>query len=100
MGGMFAGMMEMPQPMVLAMTAGSMVGHLATRSLGQYDLPIPRPPTGPADELLLLVPHPGAFADEWSLAADDLGLWGRVPEIANHSGHCWPHVPPRWANLT
>src|SRR3546814_3287557 len=28
MGGMFAGMMEMLQPMVLAMTAGSLVGHL------------------------------------------------------------------------
>ena len=27
---------------MLAMTAGSMVGHLAQRALGQYDLPIPR----------------------------------------------------------
>src|SRR5437868_2401049 len=31
-------------PMMLGLQAGSMVGHLASRSLGQYDLPIPRPP--------------------------------------------------------
>jgi len=28
---------------MLGMTAGSMIGHLARRSFGQYDLPIPRP---------------------------------------------------------
>ena len=35
-------MMQFLGPMMLAMTAGSMVGHLAQRALGQYDLPIPR----------------------------------------------------------
>ena len=39
--GMFSGMLQMFQPMVLAMTAGSMVGHLAQRTFGQYDLPDP-----------------------------------------------------------
>ena len=57
MAGMFAGMLQMLQPMVLAMTAGSMVGHLGHRSLGQYDLPIPRPSRAGADELLLVVPE-------------------------------------------
>ena len=41
--------------MMLGMTAGSMVGHLATRCFGQYDLPIPRPPS---DELPILVGQP------------------------------------------
>jgi putative hydrolase len=100
MGGMFAGMLQMFQPMVLAMTAGSMVGHLARRSLGQYDLPIPRPP-GQAgrDELLLVVPNLDGFAAEWSLAADDLRLWVCVHELAHHAVFGVPHVRARMDEL-
>jgi putative hydrolase len=91
--GMFAGMLQMFQPMVLAMTAGSMVGHLGQRTLGQYDLPIPRPLTGQgADELLLVVPNMDAFADEWSLPRDDVRLWVCVHEIAHHAVLGVPHV--------
>lgn len=93
MSAMFAGMMQMLQPMVLSMTAGSMVGHLASRSLGQYDLPIPRPITGPdADELLLVVPNIDAFADAWSINRDDVRLWVCVHEIAHHAVLGVPHV--------
>ncbi len=100
MGGMFAGMLQMFQPMVLAMTAGSMVGHLAQRSLGQYDLPIPRPATsGGTDELLLVVPNLDAFAEEWSLARDDLRLWICVHEIAHHAVFGVPHVRARMDTL-
>ena len=94
--GMFAGMLQMFQPMVLAMTAGSMVGHLGQRTLGQYDLPIPRPLAGPgADELLLVVPNMDAFADEWSLPREDVRLWVCVHEIAHHAVLGVPHVPRR-----
>src|SRR3546814_9849390 len=41
-------------PMMLSVTAGGMIGHLAQRSFGQYDLPIPREPS---DELLLVLPN-------------------------------------------
>ena len=99
-GGMFSGMLQMFQPMVLAMTAGSMVGHLAQRTFGQYDLPIPRPLTGPAaDELLLVVPNLDAFADEWSLAPDDLRLWICVHEVATHAVLGVPHVRARLDDL-
>jgi putative hydrolase len=100
MGGMFDGMLQMFQPMVLAMTAGSMVGHLAQRTFGQYDLPIPRPLTGPsADELLLVVPNLDAFAREWSLAPDDLRLWICVHEVAAHAVLGVPHVRARLDDL-
>ena len=90
---MFAGMLQMLQPMVLSMTAGSMVGHLAQRTLGQYDLPIPRPiPSSGVDELLLVVPNIDAFADEWSLARDDVRLWVCVHELAHHAVLGVPHV--------
>ena len=91
--GMFAGMLQAFQPMVLAMTAGSMVGHLGQRTLGQYDLPIPRSTEGPhADELLLVVPNIDAFADGWSLARDDVRLWVCVHELAHHAVLGVPHV--------
>ena len=100
MAGMFAGMLQMFQPMVLAMTAGSMVGHMATRTFGQYDLPIPRPLTGPgADELLLALPNLDAFADEWSLAADDLRLWICIHEVAHHAVLGVTHVRARMDDL-
>jgi len=100
MGGMFNGMLQMFQPMVLAMTAGSMVGHLAQRTFGQYDLPIPRPLGGPsADELLLVVPNLDAFAREWSLAPDDLRLWICVHEVAAHAVLGVPHVRARLDDL-
>lgn len=90
---MFAGMLQMLQPMVLSMTAGSMVGHLGQRSLGQYDLPIPRPvPSGGTDELLLVVPNIDAFADEWSLSRDDVRLWVCVHELTHHAILGVPHV--------
>lgn len=98
--GMFTGMLEMLQPMMLAMTAGSMVGHLARRSFGQYDLPIPRPSSGPhADELLLIVPNMDAFAAEWSLPPDDLRLWVCVNDIAHHAIFNVPHVRARLDDL-
>jgi putative hydrolase len=100
LSGMLTGMMQMFQPMVLAMTAGSMVGHLAQRTFGQYDLPIPRPTTGAsADELLLVVPNLDAFASEWSLAPDDLRLWICVHEVASHAVLGVPHVRGRLDDL-
>lgn len=100
MAGMFSGMYQMLQPMMLAMTAGSMVGHLGRRSLGQYDLPIPRPSSGPhVDDLLLIVPNLDIFADEWSLPAADLRLWICVHEIAHHAVLGVPHVRDRLDDL-
>ena len=47
-------------PMMLGLTAGSMIGHLARRSFGQYDLPVPRPPS---DELAIVSANIDAFVD-------------------------------------
>ena len=100
LGGMLGPMLQMFQPMVLAMTAGSMVGHLAQRTFGQYDLPIPRPLTGAAaDELQLVVPNLDAFAEEWSLPPDDLRLWICVHEVASHAILGVPHVRARLDDL-
>jgi putative hydrolase len=87
--GFLGPLMKMVGPMMLGMTAGSMVGHLARRCFGQYDLPVPR---AVSDELLVVPGNLDAFGEEWSLPADDLRLWVCLQEIAVHSVLLVPHV--------
>jgi putative hydrolase len=84
-----APLLQMIGPMMLGMTAGSMVGHLARRSFGQYDLPIPRTPS---DELMVVPANLDEFGREWSLPADDLRLWICLQEVAVHTVLRIPHV--------
>jgi putative hydrolase len=83
-------------PLLFGMQAGAMVGHLATRSMGQYDLPIPRPPS---DELLVVSANIDAFGEEWSLPADDLRLWICLSELSTHAVLGVPHVRRRLEEL-
>jgi len=86
---MLAGLLRMMSPLTLGMSAGSMVGHLARRSFGQYHLPIPRPA---GDEVLVLPRAIDAFADDWSLGRDDLRLWVCLHELTHHAVLAVPHV--------
>lgn len=86
---MFAPMMQAMAPMLLAMTAGSMVGQLALRCMGGFDLPIPR---DSSHELLVLVHNVDHFAEEWSLPADEVRLWVCIHELAHHAVLGIPHV--------
>ena len=95
-GAWMAPLMAMIGPMMLGMTAGSMLGHLSRRSFGQYDLPVPRPE---GDELLLVVANLEAFGAEWSLPADDLRLWVCLHEITHHAVMNVPHVRARLDSL-
>lgn len=87
--GFMAPLMAMMGPMMLGMTAGSMIGHLSRRSFGQYDLPVPR---RPSDELMVIPANFERFASEWSIPTDDLRLWVCAQEIAVHSVLRIPHV--------
>jgi putative hydrolase len=77
-----APLMAMMGPMMMGMTAGSMIGHLSRRSFGQYDLPVPR---RAKDDLMVIPANFETFASEWSIPADDLRLWVCAQEIAMHS---------------
>jgi putative hydrolase len=94
--GFMGPLMKMIGPMMLGLTAGSMVGHLATRSFGQYELPIPRPA---GDELLLIVRNLDEFGEEWSLPPDDLRLWICLHEVTHHAVLSVPHVRARLDEL-
>ena len=84
-----APLMAMMGPMMMGMTAGSMIGHLSRRSFGQYDLPVPRRAN---DDLMVIPANFETFASEWSIPADDLRLWVCAQEIAMHSVLRIPHV--------
>jgi len=86
---LLGGMMKMLGPMMLGMTVGSMLGHLGRRSLGQYDLPLPR--TG-SHEVMVVPANIDAFGADWSLPTDELRLWVCLHELAHHAVLGVPHV--------
>jgi putative hydrolase len=88
----FGGLMAMMGPMMMGMAAGSMVGHLARTSFGQYDLPIPRPL---GDDIMVIPANLDEFAEQWTLPDDDLRLWVCLNELAHHSVLGVDHVRAR-----
>ncbi len=92
---MLAPMLDAMRPMLVGVTAGSMLGHLARRSFGQYDLPIPRD----GDEFLVVVPNLDEFAGEWSVPPDDLYLWICLHEATHHAVLRVPHVRAAMASM-
>ncbi len=93
---LFSNLPQMLGPLLLGMQAGSMVGQLAARAMGQYELPMPRPV---ADELLMIPLTIDHFAQEWSLDPDDVRLWVCLREVTNHVIVSRPHVRSRLDQL-
>lgn len=93
---MFEQMFASMRPMMVGVTTGSMVGHIAGKTLGTYDLPLPRPGT---NELLIVVSNLTALGQEWSLDADELKMWIVLSEVAHHSVLSLPHVAERLNGL-
>src|SRR5437868_3203632 len=83
-------------PVLLGMQSGLMVGHMAQRALGQYDVPIPR---ASSDELLVVPANLEAFGNEWSLPEEDLRLWILLHELVHHAVLGVPHVRGRLGQL-
>src|SRR6185312_6143049 len=78
---MMASLSALMAPSMMGMAVGSMVGRMAARAFGQYDLPIPR-----ADNTLLIVPaNLDRFAGEWSVPLDQMRLWVLAHEMIGHT---------------
>ena len=86
---MFAGITNMIAPMTMGMTVGSMVGHLAKKSLGQYDLPLPRPIK---NEIAIVPSTVDAFAKEWDLPLEDVRMWTLIRELVVHQLYSITHI--------
>jgi putative hydrolase len=86
---MFAGITNMIAPMTMGMTVGSMVGHLAKKSLGQYDLPLPRPIK---NEIAIVPTTVDTFAAEWDLPLEDVRMWTLIRELVVHQLYSITHI--------
>jgi putative hydrolase len=69
-------------PMFFGLQIGSVVGHLAQRTLGQYPLAIP---WAASDELLLVTTNIESFAADWSLPAEEALIWVCARELASNT---------------
>ena len=95
MMAMMANLSQMMQPAMMGMAVGSMVGRMAARTFGQYDLPIPR-----NDHALLIVPSSiDAFAAEWSLPVDEMRLWVLAQEMIGHTLFAIPTLREQFTAL-
>ena len=92
---MLGPMLKALNPTLLGMTAGSMVGHLGTRALGSYDLPIPRH----TNDVMVIGNNLAQFGQDWSLPHDDLRLWVCLHELTHHTVLSLPHVDQRITSL-
>jgi putative hydrolase len=92
MSQLFANLPQVLGPFLFGMQVGAMVGDLASRAMGQYDLPMPRPAN---DELLIVPSTIDSFATDWSLPADDVRLWVCLREITHHAVLSRPHIRAR-----
>jgi putative hydrolase len=95
MAQMMAGLGKMMAPAMMGMSVGSMVGNLARRAFGVYDLPIPR-----ATPALVLVPsNIDTFAEEWSIQLDEMRLWVLAHELAGLTLFSIDHVADHLRSL-
>jgi putative hydrolase len=85
-------LLTMMMPLLLGGWAGSMIGLLSHRALGQFDLPLPldQPPT-----LLFVTHNVDAFAQEWSLPLDELRYALALREVVHGAQRAVPWVRER-----
>src|SRR5664280_3620185 len=83
-------------PMFFGLQVGSVVGHLAQRTLGQYPLALP---WAPSDELLLVTSNIAEFASDWSLPEEEALLWVCARELATNTVLTRPDVRSRVEEL-
>ncbi len=88
--------MQQFMPPLLGLWAGSMIGLLSHRALGQYDLPLPldAPP-----KLLFVVRNVEAFGTEWTLPLDELRYALALREVVHGAQRSVPWVRARLVRL-
>jgi putative hydrolase len=79
---MMSSLNKMMAPAMMGMSIGSMIGQLSLRAFGQYDLPIPREPK---NQMLLVASNVEQFANELSIAVDDMRMWVLIHELTSHA---------------
>jgi putative hydrolase len=85
-------------PVLAAMQLGAAVGHLARSTMGQYELPVPRPDRH-RHRLLVVPANLDKFASDWSLPTEDVRLWVCLRDVTVHTVLGRPSVAQRFRDL-
>jgi putative hydrolase len=95
-GGQFMGLLlQQMGPLLLGLQVGSVLGDLARRVLGQYDLPVPRP----GSVVGFVAPNIAGFEREWSLPPMEFRLWVALHEVVHRFEFAGHWVRPHFNGL-
>jgi putative hydrolase len=83
-------------PLLMGAQVGSVLGFLAQRVLGQYDVAVPR--SGPA-AVLFVVPNIRRFESDWSLDRTDFRTWVALHEVTHRFEFARPWARERFIAL-
>jgi putative hydrolase len=92
MGGMLAQL----SPLLMGAQIGQVLGFLAQRVLGQYDVAVPR--SGPG-AVLFVVPNIRRFETDWSLDATDFRTFVAIHEVTHRFEFARPWARERFGDL-
>jgi coenzyme F420 biosynthesis associated uncharacterized protein len=87
--------MQRMAPLLLGAQVGSVLGYLAGRVLGQYDLAVPRA----GGILLFVMPNISAFERDWSLSPVEFRAWVALHEVTHRFEFARPWARPHFADL-
>jgi len=80
---------QVVMPLMFGAQVGTMVGQLARRAIGQYDVPMP---AQEGDELLTVPSTVDEFSKEWGLGPDDVRMYLCLRDVTFHAVLSRPHV--------
>lgn len=92
----FSAFLRQLSPLLLGTQVGQVLGMLAQRVLGQYDIAVPR--SGPG-QLLLVVPNLAAFERDWSLDPREFRTFVALHEVTHRFEFAQAWAPDRFREL-
>src|SRR5919108_1090060 len=91
-----AGVFRQLSPLLLGAQVGQVLGTLAQRVLGQYDVAVPRPGPG---QLLFVVPNLVGFERDWSLDRREFRTFVAIHEVTHRFEFARPWASDRFREL-
>lgn len=91
-----SGMLAQISPLLMGAQVGQVLGFLAQRVLGQYDVAVPR--SGPGT-VMFVVPNVRRFESDWSLEPTDFRTFVALHEVTHRFEFAQPWARTRFAEL-
>ena len=91
-----AGFMGQISPLLMGTQVGQVLGFLAQRVLGQFDVAVPR---GGPGILLFVVPNIAMFEKDWSLDPTEFRTWVALHEVTHRFEFARPWARERFREL-